>query len=495
MSSSEDEKEEVVRVSSSEEDEDEGEESDSGEDSDEESQGEASDSGEGEDSDEESQGEASDSGEGEDSDEENEESVQSDSGEGEDSDEENEESVQSDSGEGDDSDVEDDEMPMGDFANAANRARNPPQANNQRPRKRFRAGNGANDDRPCPYKQRCRAFLDSLDLNEEYFEASYDRCYCRSCAAAAGVPEVLETDRAHGCPYEVPIGWCGFGLKVKPTAAAEKVFEKWAVSFHGCPSEVISSILRQGELLIPGDKMIDGKKLPNRLTGGGSNRIGLYTSPSIKYSELDIYTKPRQWSGSSVRTVIQCRQKPGTFGIEGETIGWTTRFGAARFSRHFGNDRIERFTKARGSIIPYRVLVALDVTTREHEEETMLQANHPPVVPIRQAPAGAAAADGVLDLQVCEGNHWVDGNGGCGNEACRFRQKCVATCTRCPDRIRAEWRAVPLLQVCEGNHWVSGGCENEACRFRQKCVATCTRCPDRIRAEKRSRNKEECAVM
>ena len=450
MSSSEeeDEKEEVLGVSS--EDEDEGEESD-----------------------EESQGEASDSGEGE----------------GHDSDEEYE---ASDSGEGDDSDVEDDDVPMGDFAN---RARDPPPANNQRPHKRFRAGNGANDGRPCPYKQRCKAFLDSLHLNEEYFEASYDRCFCRSCAAAAGVPEVLETDRAHGCPYEVPIGWCGFGLKVKPTAAAEKVFKKWAVSFHGCPSEVISSILRQGELLIPGDKMIDGKKLPNRLTGGGSNRIGLYTSPSIKYSELDIYTKPRQWSGSSVRTVFQCRQKPGTFEIEGETIGWTTRFGAARFSRHFSNDRIERFTKARGSIIPYRVLVALDVTTREHEEETMLQANHPPVVSIRQVQAGAAAADGILDLQVCEGNHWVDGHSGCGNEACRFRQKCVATCTRCPDRIRAEWRAVPLLQVCEGNHWVSGGCENEACRSRQKCVATCTRCPDRIRAEKRSRNKEECAVM
>ena len=34
----------------------------------------------------------------------------------------------------------------------------------------------------------------------------------------------------------------------------------------------------------------------------------------------------------------------------------------------FGNDEIERFTKAGQSIIPYRILVGLDVTTREEEE-------------------------------------------------------------------------------------------------------------------------------
>ena len=122
---------------------------------------------------------------------------------------------------------------------------------------------------------------------------------------------------------------------------------------------------------MPGDKMIDGKELPNRLTRGGSDRIGLYTSPSIKYAELDIYSKPTQWSGSSVRTVMQCRQSPETFEVKGETIGWQRRFGQARFSQHFSNDEIERFTKARGCIIPYRVLVGIDVKTREEELEEL----------------------------------------------------------------------------------------------------------------------------
>ena len=206
-----------------------------------------------------------------------------------------------------------------------------------------------------------------------YFDAEHDRCYCSACAAAVSMPDVLEHGKGHGIPYEVPKGWCGFGLKLPPRAFTKDlaVFEKWAVSFHGCPSSLIPSILKQGDLLMPGDKMIDGKELPNRLTRGGSDRIGLYTSPSIKYAELDIYSKPAQWSGSSVRTVMQCRQSPETFEVKGETIGWQRRFGEARFSQHFCNDEIERFTKARGCIIPYRVLVGIDVETREEELEKL----------------------------------------------------------------------------------------------------------------------------
>ena len=223
----------------------------------------------------------------------------------------------------------------------------------------------------CRYKQKCSVFLKSLGISEAYFLQEFDRCYCSTCAAR--IPDVLERDSAHGCPYEVPKGWCGFGLRTKPTAAAEDVFNKWAMSFHGCPNGVISSILKQGELLMPGDKMIDGQTLPNRLTRGGDDRLGLYTSPSIKYSELDIYTKPVQWQGHTVRTVLQCRQnmdvRSPELCVSGETIGWTRRFGDASFSPHFANEEIERFTKARGSIIPTRVLVGLDIKTREQEED------------------------------------------------------------------------------------------------------------------------------
>ena len=137
------------------------------------------------------------------------------------------------------------------------------------------------------------------------------------------MPDVLERGSLHGSPYEVPKGWCvmegesgettngsrvetkvvwtlislatdeviscpscrrcGFGLKVPPRAHDIKVFAEWAVSFHGCPSNVLPSILKEGQLLMPGDTLIDGTVLPNRLTRGSNERIGLYTSPSIGY--------------------------------------------------------------------------------------------------------------------------------------------------------------------------------------------------------------------
>ena len=141
------------------------------------------------------------------------------------------------------------------------------------------------------------------------------------------------------------------------------------MAYHGCPAHVVSSILSEGALLRPGDTLIDGNTLPNRLTRGGKQRVGIYTSPSFRYSELDIYTKPRQWEGHTMRVMLQCRQKPGSFSSEGETVGWTRRWGKAAISQHFSNSEIERFTQARNSIIPYRLLVGMDVTTREQEEK------------------------------------------------------------------------------------------------------------------------------
>ena len=75
-------------------------------------------------------------------------------------------------------------------------------------------------------------------------------------------------------------------------------------------------------------------------------------------------------------------------------------------------------------------------------------------------------------LDACRGVHWVSGEGGCNNEACRGQAKCVSSCRGCPD-------AVPLLDACQGNHFVDGGCENDACRGRKKCIASCRGCPNR----------------
>jgi hypothetical protein len=222
----------------------------------------------------------------------------------------------------------------------------------------------------CP-KNVAKTFLrDVLNIKGCYLDEEHDRCYCAECAARARIPDVLDVGTDH--PYEVPKGWCGFALKLPPKAEDLQIFN-WPVAFHGCPSGVLPSVLREGSLLMPGDTLIDGSKLPNRLTRGGDERIQIYTSPSIKYSALDIYTQPRKWEGHTVRVVLQCRQSP-EFSTCGETIGWTERFGSVSISPHFPNEKIERFTRSRGGVIPYRILVGLDVVTREMEQQAQQDA-------------------------------------------------------------------------------------------------------------------------
>jgi hypothetical protein len=139
--------------------------------------------------------------------------------------------------------------------------------------------------------------FDFLIINTCYLDEEHDRCFCADCAARARIPDVLNAGTDH--PYEVPKGWCGFARKLPPKAEDLEIF-KWPVAFHGCPSGVLPSVLRESSLLVPGDTLINGSKLPHRLTQGGDERIQIYTSPSIKYSTLDIYTQPVRGKG------IQC---------------------------------------------------------------------------------------------------------------------------------------------------------------------------------------------
>ena len=75
-------------------------------------------------------------------------------------------------------------------------------------------------------------WLGSHDMNEDefeisYFESEHDRCYYKACDVRPVLPDVL----AHvgGANYEIPKGWCGFGLKLKPAATVVKIFENWNV--------------------------------------------------------------------------------------------------------------------------------------------------------------------------------------------------------------------------------------------------------------------------
>ena len=131
----------------------------------------------------------------------------------------------------------------------------------------------------------------------------------------------------------------------------------------------MESVLLEGGLLLPGDHLLDGKALPAVHTNGGPDRHFLYTSPSVKYAELPVYTEPDTqlqrdggWT-STLKIVLQCRQRP-SYGVQGETVGWEANYGpGVRISQHFANTEIERTTKSRASIIPIRILVKVEQRT------------------------------------------------------------------------------------------------------------------------------------
>ena len=234
----------------------------------------------------------------------------------------------------------------------------------------------------CPLHHICRRFLLTLsrhhidrdlgvqlnagDFESSYLESEQDHCYCKACDP--GLPDVLEN--VGGTKYEIPKGWCGFGLKLPSRATALKIFEKWPVTFHGCKASNLPSILREGSLLMPGDKLMDGTELKNAhtVTGQDNSRLQIWTSPSVLYSELDIYTEPVAFEGHNMRVVLQCRQNPNSISRCGETIGWTSKFGTVPISPHVDNKEIECFTTSRGAVIPYRVLIKMNSETRENQE-------------------------------------------------------------------------------------------------------------------------------
>jgi hypothetical protein len=117
----------------------------------------------------------------------------------------------------------------------------------------------------------------------------------------------------------VPRGWCRFGLQVDQVRAQiDKIWHDWIITYHE-------------------------------------------TSPTIPYSSNPIYCATQKFRSPytnkqyNAHVVLQCRQKPGTFKVQGETIG----AGHQRICPIISNDRIEILTTTRAAIVPYGLLIQL----------------------------------------------------------------------------------------------------------------------------------------
>jgi hypothetical protein len=202
----------------------------------------------------------------------------------------------------------------------------------------------------CKVMKTCKKYLEELGLDPSYFDDDFDRCYCDQCGATLP-PLITQGDEK----YELPLGWCGFGLAVPARAKALDIFNEWHVCYHGTSPKHLSSILAEGGLLMPGDTLLNGETL-GALHTRDASRHKIYTSPSILYSELDVYTGKFFSEGQRVRVVLQCKQQPN-YSTCSETVGWNRKHPNTPISPYFENSVIERITQSKNSVIPYRILV------------------------------------------------------------------------------------------------------------------------------------------
>jgi hypothetical protein len=225
-------------------------------------------------------------------------------------------------------------------------ARHNPRAASSRPKKSF----------TCAYFVECKEFVKHLAWPISFFNMKHDHCYCDKC-----YPDHLsDTLRVAEADYVVPRNWAGFGLGVDPFRG-DNIWNTWIVVYHGTTTIAAQSILTHRQFLLPGDHLIDGSKLAIR-EGHIPGKVYIYTSPSIRYASLNVYSptnsfkSPKTGNRYKVQIVLQCKQKPGTFDTQHETVGWGTK----PICNFVPNDRIEHFTNRRSSVVPYRLLIRLE---------------------------------------------------------------------------------------------------------------------------------------
>eukprot|EP01045_Picozoa_sp_COSAG04_P029506 COSAG04_NODE_4867_length_1853_cov_1.258837_1_plen_305_part_01 len=215
----------------------------------------------------------------------------------------------------------------------------------------------------CDVQDIARRYLESIGLHGAYFDSKYDRCYCEDCWKG---PDTIAEDGP--TPYVVPRGWVRFGLVVHPgRAEAHNIFDKWSVSFHGVKDlDTLRSILDCGQLMKSGDVLLDGSVLRSAKCARRQEKQ-FYTSPTVRYAGLKIYAEPQPVDGqTSASIVLQCRQRPGSFETQGETLAFDCeRQGTsgpwpghlAHECPHVELDDIEWKSKINVAAIPYGLLI------------------------------------------------------------------------------------------------------------------------------------------
>ena len=203
-----------------------------------------------------------------------------------------------------------------------------------------------------------KEYQSTLGWETILFDPLNDKCYCAKCYPST-LPDVTQ---AGGAEYVIPRGWVRLGLHVDTAlATTHDVWNKWVVTFHGTTLVAAQSILRHRHFLLPGDKLLDSSVLGIR-AGHIPNKKHIYTSPTIAYASLPVYSPSYVFHSESTRrdyqaqVVFQCRQDSNTFEVQAETIGAKE----TRICKFIPNHEVEYYTEVRSSIVAYGLLVRIE---------------------------------------------------------------------------------------------------------------------------------------
>ena len=90
-----------------------------------------------------------------------------------------------------------------------------------------------------------------------------------------------------------------------------------------------------------------------------------YTSPTVCYAGLKFYAEPQRYSSAATgdqmagSIVLQCRQRPGSFTMQGETMGFTRQWGRhlEQSCPHVPPGQLEWKSDVNAAAIAYGLLV------------------------------------------------------------------------------------------------------------------------------------------
>ena len=183
--------------------------------------------------------------------------------------------------------------------------------------------------------------LSKLNIIRQNLDKYVDRCFCKNCE-----PNSISYRGEQKVKYSLPIGWYRFGIKTNNYFLNNNIdTSNWHIGYYGTDLNTAISIIDNQRILLPGEFLNNGNKLPPQ---DNNNPTAIIMSPSIKYAKL--FSKSISYNKNSISFAFQCRIKPENYEIN--------RVPCKNYSdKNFSDDEIEWAAYNNLNIIPFGFLI------------------------------------------------------------------------------------------------------------------------------------------